>query len=284
MNTFASIPEEFAAVNRARLVVIPVPYDDTSSWGKGADKGPQALLDAADNMELYDIETDAEPFRYGIHLDAPVDENLSPEDMVDAVQDRVSTWLAKSKQTALIGGEHSVSIGAIKAYREQYPDLNVLQLDAHADLRPTYEGSAKNHACALHWASRNCGLTQVGIRSMDISEKKYLNTDRTWFAEDIVPDHKLRWIPEVVDSIDGPVYITIDLDVFDPSVLPATGTPEPGGLTWYPVLTLLREVISRKHVVGFDVVELAPHAGAHASAFTAAKLVYKLISYLNDEL
>jgi agmatinase len=165
----------------------------------------------------------------------------------------------------------------MKAYREVYPDLTVLQLDAHADLRDTYLGSPYNHACALHAASQECNLVQVGIRSMDRSEKDFLNPDQCFFAHDIRRD--ATWMERSLDLMTDRVYLTLDLDVLDPSIMPSTGTPEPGGMEWNLLLTYLKKVFQSKTVVGFDLVELAPIPGLKAPDFLAAKLYYKLLSY-----
>jgi agmatinase len=275
--TFGGIPEQFAQLESSSVVCIPVPYDGTSTWGKGADKGPEALLEAAENMELFDIETGTEPYKAGIYLANPVTENKSAEAMTEAVYKTTLKYLDKGKRVTLVGGEHSISIGAMRAHREKYPNMHVLQLDAHADLRASYEGSTCNHACALHEANKNGPLIQVGIRSMDVSEEMHMNRDNTFFAHELMNDP--NWVQEVLARLNGPVYITIDLDAFDPSVLPATGTPEPGGLMWYPTLNMLAEVFRQKQVVGFDIVELCPNQYSKPSNFMAAKLYYKLLAY-----
>lgn len=277
---FAGVEPEFGARESARAVLIPVPYDGTSTWGKGADAGPAALLDAADNMELYDIETGTEVYREGIHLAAAVTENTSPESMTDAVRTAVAEVLSEQKIPVVLGGEHSVSIGALQATAAKHPGLTVLHIDAHADLRPSYLGSACNHACALHWASRNCTLVQVGIRSMDASERLFEQT--VFYGQDCYERADSAWMSDALAALGEPgtpLYITIDLDAFDPAFLPDTGTPEPGGLNWYQVTRLCKLAMERFHIVGFDVVELAAHAGSKPSDFLAAKLVYKLLTY-----
>lgn len=282
MRTFADIPKEFARKETARAVLIPVAFDLTSTWGKGADRGPDAFLEAARNMELYDIATDSEPYRCGIFLSDPPEDLSGPDRMVESVEKLVSAWLDAGRLVTLIGGEHSVSIGAIRAFARRYPDLSVLQLDAHADLRPEYEGSPFNHACALHEASQTAHLVQVGIRSMDLSEKEFLEPDRVFYAEQIARG-PLDWMDRVVETLAGPVYITIDLDVFDPAYVPSTGTPEPGGLDWYTVVSLLERVCRRHRVVGFDVVELCPHPSNRAPDLLAAKLYYRLLAWIFKE-
>lgn len=277
MKNFAGIADKYAAQETAEVVLLPVPYDGTSTYGKGADKGFDALLDAAENMELYDIETNSEVYREGIYIAPTVTEDSSPEAMCEAVKKAVQDYLKSGKFVTLFGGEHSISIGSIAAFKEQYSDLSVLQIDAHSDLRPSYNGSACNHACALHEASKTTNLVQVGIRSMDRVELPYVKQDNFFTMYKI--RKQVNWIAEVIERLGKNVYITIDLDAFDPSIMPATGTPEPGGLLWYETLELLKEVMKSKNVVGFDIVELAPIEGATAPDFMAAKLYYKLLSY-----
>jgi len=276
-STYAGIPEAYATSEKSKIVLIPIPYDGTSSWKKGADKGPEAFLDASENMELYDIETDSEVYKQGIYLSQPVTENSSPEAMVEAVTEKVKSYLNRNKFVTLFGGEHSISIGAIRAFSRHYENLTVVQIDAHADLRESYEGSKCNHACALYEANQTTNLIQVGIRSMDQSEKSVMNYDNVFFAHEIESDD--YWIEQAVERMTDTVYITIDLDGFDPSLFPATGTPEPGGLFWYETLRFLREVFKEKNVVGFDLVELCPSPALYASDFLAAKLYYKILSY-----
>ena len=278
MRIFADVEEEYGQYDTAKVVLIPVPYDGTSTWGKGADKGPEAFLDACDNMEIFDIETQSVPYKMGIFLDDPVTENSTPEAMTDAVHQRVAKYLKDDKLVSLFGGEHSVSIGSIRAFGDKFKDLTVLQLDAHTDLRPEYHGSKCNHACAVFEANQKHHLVQVGIRSMDIEEVEYLKEENVFFAHQIAENP--NWIEDVYHKLgDNPIYITIDLDAFDPSICPSTGTPEPGGLEWYPTLKLLKKVIQTKNVVGFDIVELMPNPNDKSSDFLAAKLYYKMLAY-----
>ncbi len=277
MRTFAGIPEEFAQEQSAEIVLVPVPYDGTSTYGKGADKGPEAIFDAAENMELYDIETNSEVYKEGIYIAPTVTEDQSPEAMCDAVEAAITNYLNKGKFVTMLGGEHSVSIGAIQAFRKRYSDLSVLQIDAHSDLRPSYNGSECNHACALHRASKETNLVQVGIRSMDTVELPFLNKEKLFTSYRIRSEQD--WQDNVVKQLGRNVYITIDLDAFDPAIMPSTGTPEPGGLLWNETLDLLKKVVKHCNVVGFDIVELAPIADFHGPDFLAAKLYYKILSY-----
>ena len=275
--TFAGISQEFANPETSKISLTSIPYDGTSTWGKGADKGFDAFMDAAENMELYDIETGGEVFRKGIVIEPAVLEDRSPEAMFQATYKHTKSLLKKGRFNTFFGGEHSISIGIIKAYYEHFKNLTVLQLDAHADLRPEYGGTPYNHACALFDASQNTNLIQVGIRSMDILEKKYLKRRRCYFAQNI--HGKEKWIEKSIGQMTDNVYITLDLDVFDPSIMPSTGTPEPGGMTWYQMTKYLKTVFEEKNVVGFDIVELAPNPNNKAPDFLAAKLYYKMLSY-----
>ena len=275
--TYAGIPEEYASFEKSKIMLIPVPYDGTSTWGKGADKGPEAFLHASENMELYDIETDSEVYKQGIYLADPVTVNESPEAMVKAIHEITKTNIKRNKFVTLFGGEHSISIGAMRAFNECFDNLTVLQLDAHADLRKEYEGSKYNHACALHEANRNTNLVQVGIRSMDAIERTEMNEDNVFFAHDMAKDD--YWADNAIEAMGDDVYITFDLDAFDCSLMPSTGTPEPGGLFWYETLDFLKRVFAEKNVVGFDIVELCPNPNDKSSDFLAAKLYYKMLSY-----
>jgi agmatinase len=275
--TYAGIPEEFAKLENAKIVLIPVPYDGTSTWQKGADKGPEAFLNASENMELYDIETDTEVYQQGIFLADFVQDNTSPENMVNAVHEAAKKFIKKNKFVTIFGGEHSVSIGTIRAFNEMYPSLTVLHIDAHADLRKEYEGSKYNHACAVYEASQTTNLIQVGIRSMDVMEKTVMDEDKTYFAHEMALDD--TWMDSAIDQMTENVFITFDLDALDPSIMPSTGTPEPGGLLWYETLEFLKQVFAEKNVVGFDIVELCPNTKDKSSDFLAAKLYYKMLSY-----
>ena len=276
-NNYAGIPDQYAKLETAKTVLIPVPYDGTSTWQKGADKGPEAFLNASENMELYDIETETEVYKNGVYLADAVLENSSPEAMVEAVHETTKKYINKNKFVTIFGGEHSISIGTIRAFNECFNNLSVLHIDAHADLRKEYEGSSCNHACAVYEASQTTNLVQVGIRSMDVSEKSVMNPDKTFFAHDMATND--YWVDDVIDQLTENVFITFDLDAIDPSLMPSTGTPEPGGLFWYETLDFLKKVFEAKNVVGFDIVELCPNVHEKSSNFLAAKLYYKMLSY-----
>src|SRR5210317_967631 len=275
--TYAGIPEEFAKLETSKIVLIPVPYDGTSTWQKGADKGPDAFLSASENMELYDIETESEVYKQGIYLAEAITEKSSPEAVVEIVHAVVKDYILRNKFVTIFGGEHSISIGTIRAFNECFDNLTVLHIDAHADLRPSYEGSTCNHACAVYQASQTTNLVQVGIRSMDVAETTVMDPEKTWFAHEMVSEE--YWMDSVIEALGENVFITFDLDAFDPSIMPSTGTPEPGGLLWYEALEFLKVVFAEKNVVGFDIVELCPNSKEKSSYFLAAKLYYKMLSY-----
>ena len=279
MRPFGDFTPEEMCYQSAAIAILPVPYDGTSTWIKGADLGPKALLEASYNLEFYDIETRTEVYKRGIATLEPVTEAASPEAMADAVERRMEQILLDGKFPVLIGGEHSVSIGAFRAMARRYPHLSILQLDAHSDMRDEYEGSPCNHACVMARAKElTPHITQVGIRSSAREEQHNICPDRTFYAHDIVGQE--GWQERVSQQLTEAVYITIDLDVLDPAYMPSTGTPEPGGLSYREVITLLRRVIKEHRVVGLDVVELCPNPTAKASDFLAAKLIYQFLSEL----
>ena len=259
------------------IIIVPVPYDETSTWMKGADKGPDAILDSSINIEFYDVETSSEAHLKGINTIAPILEKETPEKLVKDVYDRIFSILSDKKFPVIIGGNHTVSIGAIKAFSEYFENLTILQLDAHADLRQVYEGSVFNHACTMARAREFAPIIQVGIRSMSAEELPFVERDRIFFSHELYYDKSLYH--RALDKLTGNVYITIDLDVFDPSIMPSTGTPEPGGPPYFELLHFMRDVIKTRNVVGFDVVELCPSETNKSPDFIAAKIIYQLLSY-----
>ncbi|UCH08401.1 MAG: agmatinase [Deltaproteobacteria bacterium] len=262
----------------AKIVVLPIPYDYTATWQKGADQGAEAIIEASAYVELYDIETDSEVHLHGIHTFEPPHLPRSPEKLIHIVREHFSTFADDGKFPVMLGGNHSVTPGAVQGLKDHFVDLTVLQLDAHADLRESYHGSMFNHACVMARIEEICQTVQVGIRSMSREEFNRLDTARVFLARDIFL--RSDWVEKVVKLLSANVYVTIDLDVFDPSTIPSTGTPEPGGLGWYQVVGLLKEVAENRNVVGFDVVELLPSKHNKAPDFIAAKLVFKFLSYI----
>lgn len=273
---FGDFDEQYAKYENAQIVILPVPYDGTSTFVKGADKGPQAIIDASDSIEMWDIETQTEVYKKGINTATAVLENESPEMMVEAVYNRVLAFLQDDKFVVTIGGEHSVSCGSIKAYSEKYSNFSVLQIDAHADLREEYMGSKFNHACVMKRAKDWAKIIQVGIRSVSADEKDFIEKERMFYAHEIFQNNK--WIKKAIGELTENVYLTIDLDGFDPSFLPSTGTPEPGGMNWWQVIELIENLVRKRNLVGFDIVELCPNPNEKSSDVTAAKLLYRILS------
>jgi len=268
----------------ATFVVVPVPYDLTSTYQSGSRRGPGAILDASGNMELYDEELGKETYRAGIHTLTPLAADArGPEEMVASVREQITKVLSQGKIPVMLGGEHSISFGAVQAAKEKYPALSVLQFDAHADLRDSYQGSLYSHASVARRIAGICPLVQVGIRSLSAEEAGLMNagTVKTFTADCIHATDD--WQEKVLEYLSGDLYVTIDLDVFDPAIMPSTGTPEPDGLMWRDVLGLLKKASRRCRIRGFDVVELAPVPGLVAPDFLAAKLIYRLMGYLTPD-
>jgi agmatinase len=275
---FGALEAPYCSYDRAKVTILPIPYDGTSTWVKGADKGPEALLAASGNMELYDIETDSEVYQRGIVTLNPLDCPADPEKTVNMVQQVAESVMQDDKLLIGIGGEHSVTTGLVRAAVKKYGNISVLQLDAHADLRNEYDGSLFNHACVMARVKEICPIVQVGIRSMDSSEKENMDPDRILYAHQwFVHSNPVEWI---IPRLTEKVYLTIDLDVFDPAVMPSTGTPEPGGLWWNDIVTIIRGVASHKNIIGMDVVELCPNPSNKAPDFLAAKLIYRSLSMI----
>jgi len=264
-----------------RALIIPAPYDGTTTYRSGTREGPRAILAASRELELFDEETCTEAYRHGIATLAEVPVTVSsPRDMVDNVRAAASSVISAGKLPVLLGGEHLLSLGMIEAVAQTWQNVTILHVDAHADLRETYQGSPYSNACIMRLALKHASLVQVGIRALTAEENDFIR-DRhipCFFA------YQLHRQPElygrILPALGENVYISIDLDGFDPSIMPAVGTPEPGGLGWYEVLSLLRLVTKNRRVVGFDVMELLPIPQTAAPDLLAARLVYKLLSYI----
>jgi len=260
------------------IIIVPVPYDGTSTWMKGSDRGPDAIMEASVNLEFYDVETGTEVHKRGIHTIDPVAVNSSPEALVEAVFNTVHKLFSEKKFPVTVGGNHTISIGAVKAAAAEFESLTILQLDAHSDLRQEYEGSKYNHACAMARAREYAPVVQVGIRSMAAEEIPYADRQRIFFAHELYYAKTLY--ERAVSLLTENVYVTIDLDVFDPSVMPSTGTPEPGGPDYYERMHFLRDVALKRNIVGFDVAELCPMPSGKYPEFVAAKVIYQFLSYI----
>jgi len=281
---FLGVPQELKPEGEARVAILPVPYDLTTSYQPGARRGPLAILEASTHLETYDEELGRETWEeVGIEtVPAVVPDTSGPAATVRRIEEVARELVDAGKFLVSLGGEHSITAPLVRAVRTAHPGLGVLQLDAHADLRDEFEGSPLNHACVMHRVlDDGVALAQVGIRSLTADERTLIRERRicTVFAPEAVGAPVAGWIGRVLAALPDEVYVTVDLDAFDPAIMPATGTPEPGGLDWYRTLEVLREVARSKRVVGFDVVELSPIPGNVAPDFLAAKLVYRLLGY-----
>ena len=272
-----------ASYAEARVAILPVPFEGTVSYGTGAAHGPRAILDASEQLELYDEQLRSEPYRHGVWTAAPLEvTGLGGAAAADAVEARVGQLLDDGKWVLMLGGEHSITAGAVRAAVRRNPGLHVVQLDAHADLRESYQGNRDSHACAMARCLEVAPVHALGIRSYSREEAERIAAGipgyrivHAWEMMD-----SLAWRDPVLAPLEGrPVYLTVDVDCFDPSIVPATGTPEPGGLTWQPTLAFLRRLFQRARVVACDLVELAPAPAQHHADFTVARLAYKLVGF-----
>jgi agmatinase len=280
---FGGLGPEHSGAETSRFVVVPVPYDLTSTYQTGARHGPSAILDASANMELYDEELQKETYRSGIYtMEALTIDARGPQHMIRAVNRVTKKIIDAGKISILLGGEHSISFGAVQAAKKKYPDLSVIQFDAHADLRDEYQGSPFSHASVARRIVELCPLVQVGIRSMSAEEAAFYKKSniRSYSAEDVHGNKNID--KEICKHLKGDIYVTVDLDVLDPSIMPSTGTPEPDGLSWRQLLCILKAVSRRCKVLGVDVVELSPIPGMVAPDFLAAKLIYRIMGYLSE--
>jgi agmatinase len=282
---YFGIPDEFASAENARVSIIPVPYEATVSYGHGTANGPEAVLEASQQVELFDDELWIEPYKVGIHTAEAVHmkpQNGETEDPFGELRTAISPMIEFGKFPIIIGGEHSLTLGAVKACVDKYPDLSILQIDAHADCRDSYEGNPYSHASVsyhLYKALPEPIITQVGIRNISSGEVEWMEQEKPrinifWARQ------QDKWnFNEIVNTLSDNVYLTIDIDGLDSGIMPATGTPEPGGMTWYQLMELIKQLCVKKNVVAADVVEFAPIPNLHAPNFLVAKLIYKLIGY-----
>ncbi len=283
-NNFLAIDEKYSSFENSEIVIQSVPYEKTVSYGKGTSKGPKAILKASHYVEFFDEELNRELcFEKGIAALSPLNlEKLPPAEAIKKIYESTKNLLNKNKFVVTLGGEHTISQAPIKAFLEKYPDLTVLQFDAHSDLRNSYEGTKYSHASVMaRVAEMTKSIVHVGIRAQCKEEYEFIKSNgiAAFYARDIFSSVSDKWHKDVINALGKNVYITFDVDGFDPSLLPATGTPEPGGLFWDNTMNLLKKIGESKNIVGFDVVELAPSKAHPASDFIAAKLVYKMLNY-----
>jgi len=268
----------------ARIRILPVPYDMTASYQPGARRGPIALLEASTHVELYDEMLEDEPWRVGITTLPPlVSATDGPAAMARRIEDEAARWVADDRFLLTIGGEHSITPPLVAAHRRLWPDLTVVQVDAHADLRDRFEGSLHNHACSMRRVlDQGVRIVQVGIRSLTAPEHDLIRNDgrlHAFFARDLAGRSPREWVEEAAGLVDGPCYLTVDLDGLDPAIMPATGTPEPGGLDWTGISELVAALADRGPIAGADLVELAPIPGLVAPDFLAARLAQRIAGY-----
>jgi len=280
---FGGIEEsEFSSFEDSQVLILPVSYEGTVSFGAGTGAGAMAIVDASRNMELYEEETDAEVYKIGIHTLEEFAPLESPEAMMNGLYERTKELLKEDKFLCMLGGEHSVSAPVIRAHAERFHNISILQIDAHADLRDEYDGTPHSHASIMARSVKDLKIpaVQVGIRSLSAEEAGSLADlpTKIFWARDIVG--RTDWIDSAIDGLTENVYLTIDIDGLDPSLVPTTGTPEPGGLGWYEVLTLIRRLAEKRRVVGMDLVEFSKAENSDAPAFLCAKLVYKTLAYI----
>ena len=278
-HNFLALPYNQSDLESSRVAIIPVPYDSTTSFRSGSRDGPEAMITASYGLEDYDFELELDVSEIGIHTTGAIEPHMAgPGPMTERIKSVVGDYLTMGKTIGLLGGEHSITIGSVQAHVEAYPDLSVLYLDAHADLRNEYMGTPYGHASAARRAYECCPIALAGIRSMCQEEHDFIreNNIPVWYWD---PNPLNSSWESILDSLSGSVYVSVDLDVLDPALMPAVGTPEPGGLAWPQLVSLLGKVADSRTIVGFDVCELAPADGPPACSYTAAKLVYKLVAY-----
>jgi len=277
---FGDLPEKYSSFENSQVLILPIGYEVTASYLKGTKEGPRAIIKASHYVELYDEELDTEIYKIGIHTLPEMIFRESPEIMVEKVALKVSQLSKYNKFILGLGGEHSVTIGIVKGLKENYQNLSVLLLDAHADLRDEYEGERLSHACVSRRLKEMIPVTIAGVRSLSSEEAEYIKSNpvRIFFAMNM--QENKDWEKEIISSLTENVYLSIDLDVFDPTIMPGVGSPEPGGLGWYETIKYLRKLSAEKNIIGFDIVELSPLPGQIVSDFSTAKLVYKLVGYI----
>ncbi len=275
---FLALPPHQAALDTAAAVIIPVPIDSTTSFRSGARYGPSAIIAASAALEDYDLELGIDVAELGIHTTPPLEPHVGdPRQMAKRVQIAVAHYSELGKITAVIGGDHSAAIGSALAHGETLPNLSVLYIDAHADLRDEYRGTGWGHGSSARRIGAHCPVTLVGVRTLALEEREYI--DEAGIPAYYWPPQHPDYADDVISGLNPTVYVSVDLDALDPSEMAAVGTPEPGGMRWLDLLSLLLRVAQQRRIVGFDVCELAPNEGPPANSYTAAKLVYKLIAY-----
>ena len=282
-NTFLALDQTEHSLTKSKCTILPIPFEATTSYRKGTYLGPSAIIRASAEMEDFDIELGFEPCQIGIYTAPVISPNLTaPDGMISKIADTVEEYLKKGQFIGVLGGEHSVSVGVVKAMSRQYKDLSILVFDAQADLRNEYQGSRYSHACASRRMHDYAPTTIVGVRS--ITEEELAFADKHQIPIFYRASDNINDVNSIISTLSNNVYISFDLDAFDPSFMASVGTPEPGGLGWWEALDILKKVARQRNIVGFDVVELSPEEGPEACAYSAAKLVYKIIRYATGKI
>jgi agmatinase len=285
VTNYFGIPDEFSSQENSRVAIVPCPYEATVSYGRGTAKGPDAILEASQQVELFDEELWIEPYKVGIHTAPAVEMETvtgETENPFEQLKNAITPIIEFGKFPIIVGGEHSLTLGAIRACIDKYPDLSILQIDAHADLRESYEDNPYSHASVSYHLYKTLPqprITQVGVRNISAGEVEWMEREKPeiniFWAR-----HQDKWnFHEIISTLSDNVYLTIDIDGLDSGIMPATATPEPGGMTWYQLMELIKQLCIKKNVVAADLVEFSPIPGFHAPDFLCAKLIYKLIGY-----
>jgi agmatinase len=282
MFSFGDFPVEYSGYHNSRAVIFPVPYEKTTTYGQGCFRGPEAIIAASRQLEFYDEVLNAEPYRIGIHTAEAFCASPPPEKLPEELRRAAGKYLKDGKLLVGLGGEHSVSLGLVMAAREEFENLAVLHIDAHADMRDSYEGTRFGHGCVLRRISEYCPVFLYGIRSLSVEERGFIDSNEipTVYAFERNKTDKCR---ELVEKLPENIYLSIDIDACDPSLAPGVGTPEPGGLFWDELMDFLNRVNEKSNIVGFDVVEVMPIPGQVVSEFVAAKLVYRLLGMIGEK-
>lgn len=282
MINFGDFPQQYSSYETSRVVILPIPYEKTTTYSKGCSKGPEAIIEASGQLEYYDEVIDCEPYRMGVHTAPPFLDSPPPEKLPGLIRQKAVKYFQDDKFPVGLGGEHSVSLGLVQAAHGVFGDLAVLSVDAHADLRDSYLGTRYGHGCILRRISEHCPVFLYGTRSLSIEERDYMRSSQipvVFAHERNMPDKRRA----LLDKLPENIYLSIDLDALDPSLVPGVGTPEPGGLFWDELMEFLDLLLGRSRVIGFDVVELMPVPSNTVSEFTAAKLIYRLLGMIGKK-
>jgi len=276
-NNFGALPNEMTNYQKCKIVILPIPYDATTTYKPGTRDGPKAIIDASRYLELYDEENNTNHSTEGICTLSELEITDDTKKLMERITEATTKLIEDGKKIITLGGEHSISYGVIKAHTQKNPNITVLHIDAHADMRDYNNENQYNHACVARRISELCKITSIGIRSLSQEEKQYHQNKKipVFYAEEMRKNN--NWMQQTINTLTQDVYITLDLDALDTSIMPSTGTPQPGGLTWYQITDFFKLLATQRNIIGFDITELAPNPTNHAPDFLAAKLTYKML-------